>query len=661
MTDFRVLRGQHTFELSPRKKWNEKQRPIILFGGLNGSGKTTTLTAVRLVLYGRQSLGQGTSQKAYEEYLAGCVHRARNNQQQSNSASIELVFNYAHMGVVSRYRVKRSWTVKGKSVHESLKIDQDDKELAGLNYEQCQGFLNELIPIGVSDLFFFDGEKIAELAEDPSGTALADAIKKLLGLDIIERLHADITVLLRNQITAKSSKATKKEIAELEATLKEAEDAADAGLMEYGNSKSVWQQHKSDFDRLTNELNAGGGAWASSRENELARQAELTNERKHLESKLREVISSTYPFSLAPIFVKHCLAQVADEAEQKRGKITAEFVSKHITKLKKQLSGVVSTSALPKVNAAIDKEFAEVLSDQADVELIHDISDSAMGRITAVLESAVKSDKKQASHLSEKLKEVKEQLDAAGDNIARAPNEETLAKQFQALHSKQEEINKASAKVEVRREETKKYLRNAMDAVRRLEALHERFSDQADVSRMEGYGHAAKALLNDFSKDAAAQKVRDLETEFLKSFQRLARKEDVNMRASIDPNTFRVSLIDEFDREINKEELSAGEKQIYAISILEALARTSGRKLPIIIDTPLGRLDSKHRTKLIENYFPYASQQVIILSTDTEVDEKFYDDLYKHMSRAYKLEYDPATGSTSAVEGYFWKSQEAAA
>lgn len=660
MNDFRVLQGQHTFDLAPRKKWNAK-RPIILFGGLNGTGKTTTLTAIRLVLYGRQSLGFGASQKAYEEYLASCVHRARDAQLQANASSIELTFSYAHMGVVTHYRVKRSWTVKGKSVHESLTIYRDDKEFPGLNYEQCQGFLNELIPIGVSDLFFFDGEKIAELAEDPSGTALADAIKKLLGLDIIERLHADITVLLRNQGKAKAGKTIKKEISRLESELSDAEGSAEAELIDFGNAKSVWQQHKTDIDRVNNELNAGGGTWANTREQELAKQAELTNERKHIETKLRDVISDKYPFSLADIFVKRCLNQLQDEAEHKRGNITADAVGKHITKLKKQLSSVVSKTALPKVNTVIDKEFAKIMNIQSSIEIIHDISDSAMGRITAVLESAIQSEKKRIRTLSTKLKKVRAQLDAAGDNIARAPNEESLAKQFESLRFKQEELNKSSAKMEVHREEAKKHLRTAMNIVRRLESLHEKSTYQADLSRMEDYGHSAKSLLADFSKEAAAQKVKDLENEFEKSFRRLARKEDVNIRASINPKTFKVTLINDANNEINKDELSAGEKQIYAISILEALARTSGRKLPIIIDTPLGRLDSKHRTKLVENYFPYASQQVIILSTDTEVDEEFYTALNKHISHAYKLDYDPNTGSTNAFEGYFWKSREAAA
>ena len=153
--------------------------------------------------------------------------------------------------------------------------------------------------------------------------------------------------------------------------------------------------------------------------------------------------------------------------------------------------------------------------------------------------------------------------------------------------------------------------------------------------------------------------MKDLETEFIQSFHRLARKDDIDLRASINPITFSVTLHRPDGVEVDKDELSAGEKQIYAISILEALARTSGRHLPIIIDTPLGRLDSVHRTKLINEYFPNASHQVIILSTDTEVDEAFYADLSPNISRAFKLDYMPENGATIANEGYFWRKAKA--
>ena len=87
--------------------------------------------------------------------------------------------------------------------------------------------------------------------------------------------------------------------------------------------------------------------------------------------------------------------------------------------------------------------------------------------------------------------------------------------------------------------------------------------------------------------------------------------------------------------ELDAKQLSAGEKQIYAIAMLEALAKTSGRRLPIIIGTtPLGRLDSKHREQLVNAYFPHASQQVIVLSTDTEIDQEYLSALSPFISHA---------------------------
>lgn len=107
---------------------------------------------------------------------------------------------------------------------------------------------------------------------------------------------------------------------------------------------------------------------------------------------------------------------------------------------------------------------------------------------------------------------------------------------------------------------------------------------------------------------------------------------------------------------IQRKSLSAGEKQIYAIAILEALAKTSGRHLPIIIDTPLGRLDSKHRDKLIEHYFPHASHQVILLSTDTEVDEQYFvDHLKEYISHSYQIHFDGVSKSSNLTSGYFWE------
>ncbi len=114
-------------------------------------------------------------------------------------------------------------------------------------------------------------------------------------------------------------------------------------------------------------------------------------------------------------------------------------------------------------------------------------------------------------------------------------------------------------------------------------------------------------------------------------------------------------LFDDNGQEIPKHRLSEGEKQVFAVSVLWGLAQSSPRPLPAIIDTPMARLDSEHRLHLVERYFPNASHQVIILSTDTEVDQDFYAKLQPHVARAYHLNYDEAEKVTVAREGYFWE------
>jgi DNA sulfur modification protein DndD len=88
--------------------------------------------------------------------------------------------------------------------------------------------------------------------------------------------------------------------------------------------------------------------------------------------------------------------------------------------------------------------------------------------------------------------------------------------------------------------------------------------------------------------------------------------------------------------------------------MLWALAKASGQKLPFIIDTPLARLDSKHRDNLIRHFFPVASHQVMVFSTNTEVDLQYFDLLRPHISQSYNLDYDETSQRTVVKEGYFW-------
>ena len=164
-----------------------------------------------------------------------------------------------------------------------------------------------------------------------------------------------------------------------------------------------------------------------------------------------------------------------------------------------------------------------------------------------------------------------------------------------------------------------------------------------------------RVTMQDFLQRVTERKIDRLSELITESFRFLLRKQTLVERIHIDPATFAITLFNAAGQALPKQRLSEGEKQIFAISVLWGLARASARPLPAIIDTPMARLDAAHRRHLVERYFPNASHQVIILSTDTEVDRHYYQALQPHIARAYHLSYDERPSGRMGEEGYFWK------
>ena len=173
----------------------------------------------------------------------------------------------------------------------------------------------------------------------------------------------------------------------------------------------------------------------------------------------------------------------------------------------------------------------------------------------------------------------------------------------------------------------------------------------------------ARDRLREFTEKIRISHFHLLEKEIASGLKTLLRKKDWIQSVKINQankNEFNVSLRIENNVEINASKLSAGERQLLAVSVLWALARKSRVSLPTVIDTPLGRLDSKHRRYFVENYFPYVSNQVILLSTDEEISGKYYDFLKKHVGREYQIQYNEQSQSSEIKAGYFKNLMEAA-
>ena len=186
-----------------------------------------------------------------------------------------------------------------------------------------------------------------------------------------------------------------------------------------------------------------------------------------------------------------------------------------------------------------------------------------------------------------------------------------------------------------------------------MELIKDLNKGSEDALRMNIHGPKVQETLTNFKERIKNYKLDMIEILILECFQKLLNKNNFIHQIHIDKESSELFLLDEREELLDPKKLSAGERQLLAVSIIWALSKASQKKLPTIIDTPLGRLDSNHRQNLVSNYFPFAGEQVLLLSTDEEIDEKHKNNLSQYIAHSYLLKFDNTTQTTSVQEGYF--------
>jgi DNA sulfur modification protein DndD len=291
------------------------------------------------------------------------------------------------------------------------------------------------------------------------------------------------------------------------------------------------------------------------------------------------------------------------------------------------------------------------------VEMIHCLSDDQKSRLLSAVERTLVDVPRQLKAVQARLETATRRLGKVEQSLKRVPDDDQLQPMLHKLRELHRELAAAGAQDE-RNEATVKQIDHQLAELERTERkLRGRLADAESGLNRRAMVARVRNVLDEYAAALTTKKSRELGEAVAGRFAQLWRKGDVVRRIEIDPHNFKVTLRDRHDRIVPKHQLSAGEKQIYAISLLWGLAEVSGRPLPMVIDTPLGRLDSEHRSHLVDRYFPHASHQVIILSTDTEIDRTYFHDLAPAVSHSYRLQYDSQQGRSSVEQGYFWKRE----
>lgn len=655
LEDFGLYAGHTILNLVPRTTPGGPT-PIVLIGGKNGAGKTTLLEAVRLALYGKRALGARVAQSDYDNYLRSRINRSASTP----AAAVALEFDYAEAGVVHRYRIRREWTARGKSVAESLDLQKDGEPVASVPREEWHAFLQELIPPGVSQLFFFDGEKISEIAEgEQDNEHLGEAVRGLLGIELVGRLRVDLGLYIaRRARDADAGLADRLEAVNRDMVVAEREAAEIAG--EVAELTAQRDSQARSAEQVRRQFVAEGGDAAVHRDRIERERDEVRRVLQRAEHELREQANKLLPFAMAPNLVAHFRAALDEAQRSTEGPASVSDLAEAVARWRAEgaperaahwttghwtdLDRFLEAQTQARATALDSPAFREVGDGATALARLIEVESLARPKAEALL--------RQMDELHGRARELDARL-ARADNAAAGVVLDDLRAADQKVGATEEKLRALQASLQLRRGQLVTLTREQ----RRLlddQAGSRKASERADLAV-----RAAQALA-DYEQRLLEHKLAQLRAEFVRCFNHLARKGALVADVRLDPVTFAATLVGADGREVAKASLSAGEKQIYAVAMLWALARTSGRALPMIIDTPLARLDSDHRANLVTRYFPDASHQVILLSTDTEVDDELFDQLKPAVSHVYHLDYDQAEGRTQVSSGYFHRKGEEA-
>lgn len=656
--------GQVEFDLMPRMK-HHSDRPIILIGGNNGSGKTTLLDAIRLVLYGKSALGPRVSNAEYEAILLARVHRPKNFLFPVQKARIGLEFDYVSFGSKETIYVERGWSVEHPNgVKEYLRIQRDGKQLEGVTPEFWKGFIEELIPERLSQLFFLDGEKIESLAsEDMGSSSLGDSIKTLLGLDIVEKLKADLGIYLSREAKKTASEHDQTTLEGLEKKMQVLSGELEKGRLKLASIRSGIDGVLAEIRKTENKLNAEGHIFSERKDELNIQRGKLIANIEEMERKIREACENTFPFALCPSVAANLLAQLSRERKFAAGKILVEEISEIENKLGLELSrrefnlepGLLH-DILNIFHNLIRRRIEQIPYTEKD-QIIHGFSENEYQQVLGWLADATGNSLAALRKIGKDLEDLYSELRHLEKERMRVPQNLQLDPFFKLMSNLNLRLANLRQEESVLTEFLRVTERESNTLRRESEKLLELHKNRSAHQSRIRLAHRVRAALDSYYKELTALKVLQLENTVADCFNHLLRKQGLVKSFSVDSQTFAVSLHDESGKILPKETLSSGEKQIYAVAMLWGLAKTCGRLLPLIIDTPLARLDSEHRRNLVYQYFPFASHQVILLSTDTEIDQVLFDCLRPKISHCYVLSFDQLTGSTKPLNHYFWKER----
>ncbi|MEH7158964.1 DNA sulfur modification protein DndD [Neobacillus drentensis] len=645
LTNIGAYRGSNTFDFRP-----VENRNVILIGGENGAGKTTLLNAIKLGLFGSYGYGFKTESAEYYKRVQSMLnHNAKRIGE--NHFRIKLEFSLVDDFEKTDYVLYRYWTYTNKSLKESFELLANGKHLSDYDKDLFQSKLKEVMPPQLLDLCLFDGEEISRIVnKDLLSDYLKNLSRVVFNLDLFEKLEDDLENYSSQSLDFEKMETLEKELYQLNLREKDLRTKIVAGIARENELILQRETLQDDYQRLKYDFENYGGLVKAERDEIIKQMNNIESERKHNMEKIRDFVSNLLPFYLSKDLLSQTREQIQNEEslqlfKQLNTKLTNDKMN-HILRS-------ISDSYEANAGQVLKEQVLNLMKPEKEIHQIHGSSFSESSLIENVFLMVAGDSKDLCLSIIEenRTKLVLHQELRGKLSINDSTNE------FSSMLQQMEQIQQSLLILDQEiNEHTKQLEEWKMDVDVVIAAINKiqhslRDNDKTKSSFLES--QKIITLSRRFREIQMKKKLQQVQIEATSMLKKIFRKHNYVSAIFIDHETYDVKLFDSHKELIEKSTLSAGEKEILLISIIWAIFKCSGRKVPFIFDTLLGRLDKTHKAAVLSEFIPNCGRQAIILSTDSEIDQHNYMILENNVAKEYMLDFNVEKQETHIINRYF--------
>ncbi len=640
-------------------------RNIIVLMGRNGGGKTSFINSIKLLFLGPSEEIRRTVQRTRtpteKQYVCGIenewagILNLKAKQEKTYECKVKIVWDSSDGKVIA----ERSWVIDFSRNTYSSKIQVEAGFKGVLTGDDAEDYLEHCLPRSYIPYFFFDGEEVQALAEANSKEIIS-TMERLLNIRPLENVQEQLQVLRKDWESAAMDATVKRKMAELESE----ENVLNAKLQELDQKISSKNdalnevQHK--LEGTVRDLQL---LWAIPNK---ASEARLEERQKQKEEQRDDILRVLADGWVRDSFLK-TVPGLIDETLEILDGIVNDSSGVQVTlidSLKSRLPNIFTSPPYPsprlEPNQAkfyekrLLKEL-EVFLINGDQESLIDIDNYRAKKIHNIL-SAYQAIHNSSHQELENLSEAQQlRKDIFDIEKKRRETGDLSKKQQEEFVKLQEEERLFKSEIDKLKEEIKELQsdrRKNSERVTTIQKDADKLTKQLEIAQenRKQYDFTKNLIdvLEKVKQRLKIQKRQELEKEYNMHLSRLLDSNKLIRRVEIDEQ-FKISYKDGNGQSVGMSSISAGMKQLSATALLWALKDVSGRDLPIIIDTPMGRIDRKHQENLLLEYYPNVGSQVILLPTDSELDETKHKLLKPHICREYLLN-NPEGKSTEVIQ-----------